>query len=80
MSASLTHPPTTHAPSTITTRTRFSLNSSKHGVDARTLALAFGPLILRSTSSSSRELLLLNVASAVKLCQRLILTPELTGL
>jgi hypothetical protein len=59
---------------------RFSLNSSKHGVDARALALAFGPLILRSTSSSTRELLLLNVASAVTLCQRLVQTPELIGI
>lgn len=59
---------------------RFSLNSSKHGVDARALALAFGPLILRSTSSSTRELLLLNVASAVTLCQRLVQQPELIGI
>lgn len=59
---------------------RFSLNSSKHGVDARTIALAFGPLILRSTSSSSRELLLLNVTSAVTLCQRLVQQPELIGI
>ncbi len=59
---------------------RFALNSSKHGVDARALALAFGPLILRSTSSSTRELLLLNVASAVTLCQRLIQQPELIGI